>query len=87
MLAYAASGATVGRGVALLSVYSLGLGLPFLLVGLLAGRSLFFFDWYKKYMARVQLVSGVLMVLFGFLILSGLLPQLSRFLYRFWPSL
>jgi len=59
---------TVGQGVLLLTAYTLGLGIPFLLLGLaFAPLS----NWLRKmnrYMAVVSVISGVLLVLAGILI-------------------
>ncbi|MFN2545097.1 MAG: cytochrome c biogenesis CcdA family protein [Actinomycetota bacterium] len=66
----AASGGSL-KGGFLLFVYSLGLGLPFLLIGLGVGRMLGALEWVKRNYRWIAGVSGVLMVAIGVLLLTG----------------
>jgi len=75
---------SVGRGVVLLSAYSLGLGLPFLLVGLGAQR-LAALEWVRRRYAWVAGVSGVLLVTMGVLLVTGRLIPLLAPLQRYAP--
>src|SRR5438067_9297617 len=59
------------RGAALLFVYSLGLGVPFLLIGLGIGRAVRALDWVKRNYRWIAGVSGVIMVMIGALLLAG----------------
>ncbi|MBW2042245.1 MAG: cytochrome c biogenesis protein CcdA [Deltaproteobacteria bacterium] len=77
ILTYAATVDTVDRGVGLLIVYSAGLGIPFLLTTLAMKHFFRFFGWIKKYMNLVQKTSGVILVLFGFLLLTGKLSLIT----------
>jgi len=77
ILTIAAVQATAWKGAELLAVYSLGLGLPFLVIGAA-------FDWLLPVLKRVnrysgvtRLVSGVLLVVIGVLVLSGRLTWLQ----------
>lgn len=75
ILTTAATQETVGRGIGLLVVYSLGLGLPFLLAGL----GLFkLFGRLKPYLRPINIVSGALLALFGVVMVSGQLNVMSR---------
>lgn len=67
---------TVGRGVLLLFSYSLGLGLPFLAVGLLLGSLGPVLRRLNRYAGFVSLVSGVLLVLMGVLFFTDSLRWL-----------
>ncbi len=74
ILATASVQETLGRGVLLLVVYSLGLGVPFLLAGL----GLFkFFGRLKRYLKPINIVSGVLLALFGVVMVTGNLTAIS----------
>lgn len=64
------------RGAFLLFVYSLGLGLPFLLVGLGVGRLVRALDAIKRNYHWIAGVSGVLMVTIGVLVATGLWTEL-----------
>jgi len=77
ILAIAAVQATAWKGASLLAVYSLGLGLPFLIIGAA-------FDWLlpilkrvNRYAGAIRLVSGVLLVVIGVLVLTGRLTFLQ----------
>ncbi len=82
-----ASQGGVGRGMLLLLCYSLGLGVPFLLVGLGVHRFMGAFGWVKRHYAPITLVSGVLLVVVGILMLSGQFTRLFAPLARYAPGL
>jgi cytochrome c-type biogenesis protein len=86
ILAIAASGGTV-KGAALLVVYSLGLGLPFLLVGIGADRLVRSLGWVKRHYRVIAGVSGALLVVVGVLLMTGLFRQVFLPLARFAPGL
>jgi len=79
ILALAASGQSVWRGVTLLSFYSLGLGVPFILTGLFFGKMVYALDWFKKNQKTASMATGVLLVGLGVILVlqgAGLLPPL-----------
>ena len=80
ILAVAASRATAWEGAGLLAVYSLGLGVPFLLAGVAIGPFLAFFDGFRKHLGTVEKVMGGLLVITGLLFLTG---QFTRIAYWF----
>ena len=86
VLAMAATQETVAQGVALLSVYSLGLGLPFLGSSLALNRFLNVFGRVKKHMRKVEMVAGVLLITVGILVATDSLQVLSRY-FTFLPVL
>jgi cytochrome c-type biogenesis protein len=69
ILAYAATTNSLLKGVMLLSFYSLGLGLPFLLVGLFYTKALTALDWFKRNQGRVNAVAGAFLVILGVLLI------------------
>lgn len=75
VLTTAATQETVGRGIVLLVAYSLGLGVPFLLAGLGLYQV---FGKLKPYLKPINIASGVLLALFGVVMVSGQLDVLSR---------
>ncbi len=79
ILALAATRATVGAGVRLLFVYSLGLGLPFILTGFAVGRFMRFFGRYKKHIRTGEIFAGGLLIAIGALIFADRLTWLTRF--------
>ena len=76
-------GSTLGSflraGVLLLLLYSFGLGLPFLLTGLLIDRITPAFRRMTRYIPVLTAVSGVLIAGMGVLVLSGTLVRLAQY--------
>jgi len=70
---------TVGQGAMLLTAYTLGLGIPFLLVGLVFGPLSRWLRRMNRYLGIVAIVSGVLLVLMGLFIFTDSLFFLSRY--------
>ena len=83
ILALAASDGHPGQGAVLLAVYALGLGIPFLLFGLLFTRSLVLVGAFRRHWRVVSLASGSLLVAFGVLLATGELVRLTTRLARF----
>jgi cytochrome c-type biogenesis protein len=84
ILAAAAIQETLGQGILLLVVYSLGLGLPFLLAGL----GLFkFYGKLKPYLRPINIASGVFLALFGVVMVTGALGDLSAWFQRTFYSI
>lgn len=87
ILTLGASTADVGRGAALLAVYSLGLGVPFLLAALFTGRLLGHMRRLASAGRGLQRGAGVLLVLMGLLMVTGRLEQLAYWLLETFPML
>jgi cytochrome c-type biogenesis protein len=79
ILALAANAATLRQGVLLLLVYSLGLGIPFLLLGLGLDRFSRLLKWLKPHLGKIEVATGVIMIALGILIFFNLLITLNRF--------
>ncbi|MFN2525256.1 MAG: cytochrome c biogenesis CcdA family protein [Actinomycetota bacterium] len=78
-----------GEGAFLLAVYSLGLGLPFILAGLGISYATGTLAWLRKRVRAINLASGALLVLVGVLILSGQITRISYWLlnsFDIWTS-
>jgi len=71
IITVAAARETVWQGITLLSFYSLGLAVPFLLIGLALNWCLKMFAKAKKYLMVIYPASGVLLIVFGILMLLG----------------
>jgi cytochrome c-type biogenesis protein len=72
------SEATVGQGLLLLSAYSLGLGMPFLLVGLGIDRAVRLLRRVQRHMGTIKSVTGALLIVVGLVVLNDALPQALR---------
>lgn len=77
VLGLAAERATLGSGLVLLVAYSLGLGVPFLATGLAFGRLTSVMARVKRRLWLVDLVAGVLLVVFGVLLVTDNLHWVS----------
>lgn len=65
------------RGALLLAVYSAGLGLPFLICALAFDRAMAAVAFFKRHYAAIQVGSGAVLVVMGFLVLTGELFRLN----------
>ncbi|MDD5302706.1 MAG: cytochrome c biogenesis protein CcdA [Elusimicrobia bacterium] len=79
ILALAATRETVAQGMTLLFVYSLGLGIPFVITGFAVTRFMRFFVRYKKHIRTGEIVAGALLIAIGLLIFFDKLAWLNRF--------
>ena len=76
ILAIALNTATAWHGAYLLAIYSLGLGLPFLVIGLAFDSLLPLLRRIQRYTRIIHVVSGLLLITIGVLVLTG---QISWF--------
>jgi cytochrome c-type biogenesis protein len=86
ILAYAGTLEHVDQGILLLSVYSLGLGIPFLLTAVGVNQFFRFFNRVKRHLGLLDKITGVIMVLLGLLIFFNkliLIPGYLTFLNKF----
>ncbi len=74
---------TFGQGTLLLLVYALGLGLPFVLVALGADAVRARLSWVARHETAVSVVTGGLLMIVGFLMITNLLVRLSAFFPQF----
>jgi len=87
ILGVASTKGSVGEGVLLLSAYSLGLGVPFLIAGLSVDS---FFRWSMKFKSRfhlIEIISGAFLIVVGLLIFFDKFSWLSTYFSRLFPKL
>ena len=70
----------VAEGMLMLLVYSLGLGIPFVLSAVLIDRLKSAFDWVKKNYRIINIFSGILLIVIGLLMATGMLGKLLSIL-------
>ena len=85
ILAIAASKETVGMGVALLAVYSIGLGIPFLLTSLAVDSFFAAFAKIRRYYKVIEVTAGGLIVVIGVLIFTNRFTAIAQFLTPYLP--
>jgi len=76
VLTLAMNADTVGRGMALLTFYSLGLGIPFILSAIAISAFLSAFDRFKKHLRAVKIISGLVLIVMGVLLIMDKLTIL-----------
>jgi cytochrome c-type biogenesis protein len=79
VLTLAISGAEVTQGVFLLTAYSIGLAIPFLLAALGVGRVAELMRNHTKALRAFSVATGVLLVILGVMLFTGTFEQLARF--------
>jgi len=87
ILSVAAAEATVTKGAGLLAVYSLGLGIPFLIAAFMVEQFSSVFARMKRHLVHVERAMGVLMVLTGIAFLTGSISNASIWLLETFPAL
>jgi len=80
ILIYAGSMATIGTGIFLLAMYSLGLAVPFLFTAIAIGSFSKYFRKLSKYLPVISVISGILMIAMGVLVFTNRLTIISRYL-------
>jgi cytochrome c-type biogenesis protein len=87
ILIVAGTSQTMGTGIWLLSVYSLGLAVPFLLTSVGINTFLKQFNRFKKHFRVVSIVSGVFLIIIGVLIYSNYFAIFTGYLNAWFPFL
>ena len=87
ILALASTEETVFKAIILLSFYSLGLAIPFILSGYLMQRFLMFSKNFKKNINLVTKSGGVILLITGVLILTNQLQILGYYILNYLPFL
>ena len=85
ILALASTEETIFRAIILLSFYSLGLAIPFILSGYLMQRFLMFSKNFKKNINLVSKIGGFTLLITGFLILTNQLQVLGYYILNIFP--
>ena len=87
ILALSATEASIGAGVLLLSFYSLGLAIPFILSGYYMSRFLTTRKNFSKYYGRLTKTGGVILFLTGILIATNQIQVISFYILTIFPFL
>ncbi|MFC1725360.1 cytochrome c biogenesis CcdA family protein [candidate division KSB1 bacterium] len=87
ILAIAATKSSILNGVVLLAFYSAGLGIPFILTALATSTFVNLFGKVKKHFRKIEIISGVFLILVGILIFFNMFGRLSAYLVEWFPFL
>ena len=85
ILALASIEETLSRAILLLSFYSLGLAIPFILSGYLIQRFLLFSKNFKKNINIISKIGGAILLVTGILILTNKLQAIGFYLIKIFP--
>jgi len=87
VLALASEEKTVSHGMALLFIYSLGLGVPFLLTAIALQYVLPLLNRMKRYLRAIEMVAGAIVVAMGVVLVTDSFLRFTGWLYQTFPSL
>ena len=87
ILTLAATEAEIGRGIGLLGVYAMGLGIPFLLSAIFVSRAMGLMNRIKPHLRTIERAMGALLVAVGLMLLSGRMADLSYWMLDTFPGL
>ncbi len=87
VLSVAATLENVSKGTFLLAVYSAGLGIPFIIAAYGIGAFLKFLSKIRRHIRTIEIFTGLLLILFGILILTNRIQELAFFFIKYFPFL
>ncbi|MDA8197495.1 MAG: cytochrome c biogenesis CcdA family protein [Actinomycetota bacterium] len=87
ILSIAASQGSIGKGASLLGVYSLGLGVPFMAMGLGFSKLKTSFDFIKRHVRGLSVASGTFLLVFGLLLAFDRFSIVTVYLNSFFTSI
>ena len=87
ILVLASTEDSLGKGILLLSFYSIGLAIPFILSGYLMQKFLIFSKNFKKNINKVTKIGGIILLVTGILIITNQLQALGYYLLDILPFL
>ncbi len=87
ILAMAGAQGQVGQGMLLLVMYSVGLGIPFLLAAFATNAFLHWSQQFKRHLHAVEVTSGILLVMVGTMIFLGSFSEIAAILIEYAPWL
>ncbi|WHH57436.1 cytochrome c biogenesis protein CcdA [Petroclostridium sp. X23] len=80
VLLLAATSETVGKGILLLVIYSVGLGIPFLMSAILFDKLKNLFSTIGKYQRIINMISGIILIIMGVLVFTGQIQNITGYL-------
>ena len=87
ILVLASTEESLGKGILLLSFYSIGLAIPFILSGYLMQKFLIFSKNFRKNINKVSKIGGIILLITGILIITNQLQALGFYLLEIFPFL
>ena len=82
ILLLASTRETIGQGTLLLLIYSLGLGVPFILTALFVNKFLFLFEKIKKHYKLIEIITGSLLIIVGILVITNNFSVITNYFVK-----
>jgi cytochrome c-type biogenesis protein len=86
ILTLAAARSSVAEGTLLLTIYAIGLAIPFLLTALALDRFLVWFQRFRRHILWVERIAGALLIILGILLITDRFTLLAGYLQRLTPE-
>lgn len=67
------------KAIVQLILYSLGIGIPFILTGVFLNKMITLFNFFKKHSKIIEIISGIFLIILGILIITGWINLLSSY--------
>jgi cytochrome c-type biogenesis protein len=74
------------NGLVLSAFYAAGLSVPFLLTGIVLNQFLGFYSWFRRHLHKVEIASGVLLIVIGLMVASNSLTWVASLASRYLPN-
>src|SRR5947209_2295268 len=74
------------NGLVLSAFYAAGLAVPFLLTGLVLNQFLGFYSWFRRHLHKVEVASGVMLIVIGLMVASNSLTRIAGIASRYLPN-
>src|ERR671939_1025372 len=74
------------NGLVLSAFYAAGLAVPFLATGLLLNKFLGFYSWFRRHLHKVEVASGVMLIIIGLMVASNSLTSIASVASRYLPN-
>ena len=87
ILMVASTEESVNEGIILLTSYSLGIGIPFVLAAIFVNPFIRFMQKFRRHLQKVEIAVGILLVVTGLLLLTGNMQAIGYGLQELFPSL
>lgn len=87
IMSLAAQETSVGRGVALMATYAVGLGVPFLLAAIFLDRFMSAMTRFRQHMGKVEKAMGLMLLIVGLMMAFGVFTWISNWLLDTFPGL
>ena len=87
ILSLAAQETSFARSTILMSLYAIGLGVPFILAAIFISKAIMIMARFKRHMRKIEISMGVLLVIIGFTLITGSFSAISFWLLESLPFL